>query len=73
VPLLEQATTWAIESGAPDGSFHEELAAEYAAIGRHDEAYEHARLALPLLLEADPSFVDDAERSARLRQLAGER
>jgi len=72
VPLLEQAATWAIESGAPDGWFHEELAEEYAAIGREDDAYEHARLARPLLLEADPSFADDAERSARLRQLAGE-
>ena len=72
VPLLQQATIWAIESGSPDGWFHEELAEEYAAIGRDDEAYEHARLALPLLLDADPSFAEDAERSARLRQLAGE-
>jgi tetratricopeptide (TPR) repeat protein len=72
VPLLQQATTWAIESGAPDGWFHEELAEEYAAVGRDDEAHEHARLALPLLLEADPSIAEDAERSVRLRQLAGE-
>jgi tetratricopeptide (TPR) repeat protein len=72
VPLLQQAATWAIETGAPDGWFHEELAEEYAAIGRDADAYEHARLALPLLLEADPSFDDDAHRSARLRQLAGE-
>ena len=72
VPLLQQATTWAIESGSPDGWFHEELAEEYAAIGRDDDAYEHARLALPLLLEADPSFAEDAHRLARLRQLAGE-
>jgi tetratricopeptide (TPR) repeat protein len=70
VPLLEQATTWAIESGAPDGWFHEELAEEYAAIGRRGGAREHARLALPLLLEGDPSFADDAERLARLRELA---
>lgn len=72
VPLLEQATTWAIESGSPDGWFHEELAEEYAAIGLDDEAHEHARLALPLLLEADSSFAEDADRSTRLRQLAGE-
>ena len=72
VPLLERATTWAIERGSPDGWFHEELAEEYAAIGRDDDAHEHARLALPLLLEADPSFADDAERSAHLQQLAGE-
>jgi tetratricopeptide (TPR) repeat protein len=72
LPLLQQATTWAIESGAPDGWFHEELAEEYAAVGRDDEAHEHARLALPLLLEADPAFADDPERSVRLRQLAGE-
>lgn len=72
VPLLQQATTWAIESGAPDGWFHEELAEEYAAVGRADEVHEHARLALPLLLDADPSFAEDAERSVRLRQLAGE-
>jgi tetratricopeptide (TPR) repeat protein len=72
VPLLEQAIAWADREGAPDGWFHEELAEEYAAIGRDDDAYEHARLALPLLLEADPSFDDDAHRSARLRQLAGE-
>jgi hypothetical protein len=26
-------------------------------------------LAIPLLLDADPSFVDDAERTARLREL----
>lgn len=72
VPLLQQATTWPIESGAPDGWFHEELAEEYAAVGRDDEVHEHARLALPLLLDADPSFAEDAERSVRLRQLAGE-
>jgi tetratricopeptide (TPR) repeat protein len=71
VPLLQQATSWAIESGSPDGWFHEELAEEYDAMGRHDEASEHARLALPLLLENDPSFTEDAERSARLHALAG--
>lgn len=73
IPLLEQATTWAIESGAPDGWFHEELAEEYAAVGRDDAASVHAQLALPLLRKGDPSFAEDAGRSARLRQLAGER
>ena len=63
---------WAASEGAPDGWFHEELAEEYAALGRASEAREQARLALPLLLDADPSFADDAERAARLRSLAGE-
>jgi tetratricopeptide (TPR) repeat protein len=72
IPLLEHTTTWAIESGAPDGWFHEELAEEYAAVGRNDEASAHAQLALPLLREGDPSFAEDAARSARLRQLARE-
>jgi len=72
VPLLEQAVAWADSVGAPDGWFHEELAEEYAAIGRDDDARVHARLAEPLLLAADPSFADDADRVARLRTLAGD-
>ena len=67
VALLEQAVAWAQREGAPDGWFHEELAEEYAALGRANEAREQARLAVPLLLEADPSFVDDVDRAARLR------
>jgi hypothetical protein len=31
-----------------------------------------ARLALPLLVAADPSFGDDAERAARLRERAAD-
>ena len=70
--LLERAVARAEEVGAPDGWFHEELALEYADVGRADAARGQARLALPLLLEADPSFADDAERSARLRELAAD-
>lgn len=69
IPLLEKAVVWAAREGAPDGWFHEELAEEYAALGRASEAREQARLALPLLLDADPSFAEDADRASRLRQL----
>ena len=34
VPLLEQSVAWAETAGAPDGWFHEELALEYAELGR---------------------------------------
>ena len=71
IPLLERAVTWAVGKGASDGWFHEELAEEYAAVGRTGDAREQARLALPLLLDADPALADDAERSRRLRSLAG--
>ena len=70
VALLEQAVAWAQSEGQADGWFHEELAEEYAALGRAAQAGEQARLALPLLLEADPTFEADGERSARLRALA---
>ena len=69
IPLLELAVAWAGGEGTPDGWYHEELAEEYAAVGREQDAREQARLAIPLLLDADPSFVDDAERTARLREL----
>ena len=72
VRLLEQAVAWAQREGAPDGWFHEELAEEYAALGRADDAREQARLAVPLLLEADPSFAGDGDRAARLGSLAGD-
>jgi tetratricopeptide (TPR) repeat protein len=71
VPLLEQAVAWAECEGAPDGWFHEELALEYAEVGRDADAGEQARLALPLLREADPSLAENADREARLRELAG--
>jgi tetratricopeptide (TPR) repeat protein len=70
-PLLEQAVAAAEAAGRPDGWFHEELAEIYAALGREDAAREQARLALPLLHADDPSLAQDAERSARLRGLAG--
>jgi tetratricopeptide (TPR) repeat protein len=72
VPLLEQAVAWASGRGKPDGWFHEELAEDYSAIGRDDDAREQARLAVPLLLEADPSFIEGEGRTERLRALAGD-
>jgi tetratricopeptide (TPR) repeat protein len=71
VPLLEQAVAWARSEGSPDGWFHEELAESYAALGREADAREQARLALPLLLEADRFFEPHGERAARLHDLAG--
>jgi tetratricopeptide (TPR) repeat protein len=70
IPLLEQAVAWAEREGARDGWFHEELAEAYSATGRSEDATAQARLALPLLLEADPAFAEDTERAARLRALA---
>jgi tetratricopeptide (TPR) repeat protein len=70
--LLEQAVSWAETEGSPDGWFHEELAEDYAALGREGEARKQAVRALTLLLEEDESFESDTERVARLRRLAGE-
>ena len=70
IPLLEQAVAWADAEGAPDGWFHEELAEEYAAVGRDDDARQHARLAVPLLERDDPSFATDDARRTRLADLA---
>ena len=70
IPLLEQAAAWAEAEGAPDGWFHEELAEEYAAVGRDDDARQQARLAVPLLEHDDPSFANDDGRRARLGDLA---
>jgi tetratricopeptide (TPR) repeat protein len=70
IPLLEQAVAWAESEGAPDGWFHEELAEELAAVGRGDEAREHAARALALLPDQDPAFASDAERGSRLGALA---
>lgn len=71
IPLLEQAVAWTEVEGAPDGWYHEELAEEYAAVGREGDAQEQARLAIPLLLEADPGFEADEQRIGRLRAVAG--
>jgi len=70
VTLLEQAVAWAESEDAPDGWYHEELALEYAELGRTDEAGEQARLAVPLLLEADPEFAEDGARASALRNIA---
>jgi tetratricopeptide (TPR) repeat protein len=70
IPLLEQAVAWTETESAPDGWFHEELAEEYAAVGRDDDARAHAALAIPLLERDDPSFAEDADRAARLNDLA---
>jgi tetratricopeptide (TPR) repeat protein len=41
-PLLEQAVAWADSQGRPDPYFHEELGEIYGALGRTEEAREHA-------------------------------
>jgi hypothetical protein len=63
---LEQCVAWAAEAGIEDGYFHEELAEDYAALGRDADAQEQARRALALA-----SGEDDPARVARLRELAG--
>jgi tetratricopeptide (TPR) repeat protein len=70
VTLLERAVTSAGTRGHEDGWYHEELAEEYAALGRTEDAGEHAKLAITLLERDDPSFAEDAVRSVRLRTLA---
>jgi tetratricopeptide (TPR) repeat protein len=70
VQLLEQAVAWTSAVGRPDGWFHEELAEAYAALGRDEEARAQARLAVPLLTQADPAFEADGDRAARLDRLA---
>jgi tetratricopeptide (TPR) repeat protein len=71
VPLLEQAVAWADGAGQPDGWYLEELAEEYAAVGRVEQAGEQAKRAIPLLEADDPSFADDADRRDRLAELSG--
>ncbi len=70
VPLLEEAVASTTRRGAADGWLHEELAEDYASVGRLDDARVHARLAIPLLTAQDPSLADDAARSTHLRSLA---
>jgi hypothetical protein len=70
IPLLETAVAWAASEGAPDGWFHEELAEEYAAVGRDADAAEQAKAATPLLERDDPDFATDGARVTRLRGLA---
>jgi tetratricopeptide (TPR) repeat protein len=71
VPLLEEAVESATRRGAADGWLHEELAEDYASVGRLDDARVHARLAIPLLKAQDQSLADDSARRARLESLAG--
>lgn len=68
-PQAERAVVWADGTGKPDGWFHEELAEDYAALGRAEDARRHARLAIPLLEAADGSF--EGARAERLAALAG--
>jgi len=58
--LLEQCT----ENGEPDSYFHEELAENYALLGRSADARQQAKVALSLLGDGE------AERASRLRMLA---
>jgi tetratricopeptide (TPR) repeat protein len=64
VVALERCVAWAAEAGVEDSYFHEELAEDYAAVGRYADAREHARRALELVSDDDPS------RLARLSDLA---
>jgi tetratricopeptide (TPR) repeat protein len=70
VQILEEAVESATSRGAADGWLHEELAEDYMAVGRSDDARVHARLAIPLLTAQDSSFAGDADRKARLDALA---
>jgi tetratricopeptide (TPR) repeat protein len=47
-PLAERAVEWSLRSGRDAPYFHQELAEDYAALGRMQEAAEHARRALQL-------------------------
>jgi len=71
IPLLEHAVAWSERTGDGDGWFHEELAEEYAAVGRTAEAREQAELAITLLESDDPAFAADEARRQRLSALAG--
>jgi tetratricopeptide (TPR) repeat protein len=62
---LERCLAWAAEAGVQDGYFHEELAEDYAALGRDADAGVQARRALELT-----SDDDDPSRLGRLRELA---
>src|SRR4051812_22833475 len=51
--LAEQCVSWAAEAGVEDDYFHEELAEDYAALGRHVDAREQAERALALISADD--------------------
>jgi tetratricopeptide (TPR) repeat protein len=63
---LEECVAWAAGAGVEDGYFHEELAEDYAALGRYVDAREQARRALELA-----SDDEDPSRAGRLRDLSG--
>ncbi len=63
--VLEECVAWGAAAAVPDPYFHEELAEDYAALGREADAQEQARRALELISDAD-----DPARAARLRELA---
>ena len=65
VAALEECVAWAAEAGVKDSYFHEELAEDYAALGRDADAREQACRALDLT-----SDDDDPSRLRRLRDLA---
>jgi tetratricopeptide (TPR) repeat protein len=60
---LEQAIAWAESAGKPDAWFHDELAEDYAALGRLRDARAHAERALEL-------YPAGALHEGRLRELA---
>jgi len=62
----ERAVAWSLRTGRRDPYFHEELAEDYAALGRIHDAAEHARLAL----EVFGSDVTPTGRT-RLEELGG--
>jgi tetratricopeptide (TPR) repeat protein len=64
---LEQCVAWADEAGVETPYFYEELAEDYAALGRTGEAQAQARRALALVSD------DEAERVRRLLELAADR
>jgi tetratricopeptide (TPR) repeat protein len=62
--LLERCVAWAAGAGVEDDYFHEELAEDYAALGRHEEARAQAERALELIDRGEEA------RVARLLELA---
>ena len=62
----ERAVAWSLRTGRRDPYFHEELAEDYAAVGRVQDAAEHARFGL----EFFGSDATPAQRT-RLEELSG--
>ncbi len=70
VAHAEHAVASAEAEGRPDAWYHEELAENYEALERYTDAAIHARRALALLTEGDPTFDQEGDRAARLHELA---